>query len=186
MTTLAFGPEAPVQICQIEMEFARLLDIYRDMKPRRVLEIGTASGGTLYHWLKAAQPNATVVTVDLPDPEYPLDRLLCHGWAPKGVELVMVSGDSHDPETQLQVMEHAPYDWLFIDGSHEYEQAKADWNDYAAMCAAQAVVAFHDISLERSGVPQLWREIQALGLPTVELRAQPGMVEYGIGMVILP
>lgn len=183
---LEIGPPTPVQICQISAEFNALLALYRDKKPKKVLEIGTASGGTLYHWLQNAQPGATIVTVDLPVPEYPSNEHLFDGWTPEGVKCVVLSGDSHARKTQAQVRKRGPYEFLFIDGSHEYEQVRQDWQDYSAMCTPGAVIALHDIALERSGVPQLWREIQAAGLVTREIRAHPSLTEYGIGCVLLP
>ncbi len=190
---LAIGPPAPVQICQLEAELGPVLDLYRSVKPSHVLEIGTASGGSLYHWLINAPQGAAVVTVDLPEPEYPLEPSQCHEWAPEGVELVMIRGDSHAQETLAEVSLHGPFEWIFIDGSHRYEDAVADVRDYSSLAAPGALLLLHDISLERTyedgteaGVGRLWREIQASGLWTREYRAHPDLREYGIGACVLP
>lgn len=187
------GPEAPVEICQLEAEMAPVVAHYRDAKPKRVLEIGTAEGGTLYHWLTNAADGATVVTVDLEEPHYESSEHLYDDWTPDGVTVVQVRGSSHDPETLEACRDHGPFDWLFIDGAHTYEDARMDWDDYTGLCAPGAFVFLHDISLARkyedgseAGVRRLWRELQAEGYWTRELRAQPFVTAYGIGVVRLP
>ena len=189
----ALGPPSPVEVCQLELEFARVLDLYRVKKPARVLEIGTASGGTLYHWLTNAQPGTGVITVDLAEPHYESSEHLYDEWTPPGVWCVQVRGSSHDPETVEACKAHGPFNWLFIDGAHTYEDAVMDWTDYRALCSPGAYVFFHDIALRRkyedgseAGVWQLWRELQADGYWTAELRAQPLVNAYGIGALCLP
>jgi predicted O-methyltransferase YrrM len=182
VTTVAIGPSAPVQIAQLDWEFERALGLYKARKPKRVLEIGTWLGGTLFHWLKEATPGTQVVTVDIEDNDVPFDE-----WCPEGVECRQIIGDSHDPKTVEDVKASGPFDWLFIDGSHVYEDAKADWELYRPM-VENGVVLLHDISLQReypetgqtAGVWRLWREIQASGHLTQELRIHP--TEYGIGI----
>lgn len=187
------GPWAPVEICQIQEEFGRVLALYTIKKPARVLEIGTASGGTLYHWLQNAAPDATVVTVDLVEPHYESSEHLYPEWTPDGVTCIQVRGSSHDPEVLEQCRAHAPYEWLFIDGAHTYQDAKMDWNDYKPLCDHGAYVFLHDIALLRryqdgttAGVHQLWREIQAEGYWTCEIRAKPLVHAYSIGVVVIP
>jgi predicted O-methyltransferase YrrM len=187
------GPPAPVEVCQLEAEFGGVLALYRDARPSHVLEIGTASGGTLFHWLATAPAGATVVTVDLAEPHYESSEHLYDGWTPDGVVCVQVRGSSHDPETLEACRKHAPYEWLFIDGAHTYEDARMDWDDYGALCAPGAFVFFHDIALRRryedgseAGVWRLWRELQAEGFWTAELRARPFVDAYGIGVLRLP
>src|SRR5262245_24442513 len=116
----------PVPIGQDEAEFAQLLDLYKERQPRRVLEVGTWHGGTLYHWLVNAAPNAVVVAVDdrhFNAPIYPT-------WVPPGVELVTIRGNSTDPDVILNVWRHGPYDFTFIDADHHDEMVRADWKNY--------------------------------------------------------
>lgn len=190
MPTPVLGPESPVEICQVESEFEQALVLYRAAAPTRVLEVGTAAGGTLYHWLEHAAKDATVVTVDLPDPAYELDRERCKTWPRDDVSLVMVAGDSHTPDTVAQVAEHAPYGWIFIDGDHRYEHAAADVANFWPMLADDGYLLLHDICLEReyddgsdAGVGKLWGELRGAGYWTRELRVAPSVPLYGIGIV---
>src|SRR5450432_3975387 len=55
-----------LQPTQVEQELVHLLEDVRTLKPRRVLEIGTNKGGTLYFWTRLAQPDAILISIDLP------------------------------------------------------------------------------------------------------------------------
>ena len=180
----------PVKVCQLERELDLVLEIYRSIRPARVLELGTAEGGTLYHWLQNAEPWTHVVTVDLPDPRYEPSEHLYDSWLPDGVAVTQIRGDTHDPVTRQACKEHGPFDWLFIDAAHTYEDARQDWDDYAPLMRPGGMVLLHDISLVRTyddgseaGVWRLWREIQASGYLTRELRADMNVPAYGIGVV---
>jgi len=47
-------------------EIVPLLELVRKEKPGRVLEIGTATGGTLFLLARMAADDATLVSIDLP------------------------------------------------------------------------------------------------------------------------
>jgi len=143
-------------------EFEQLLEIYRRRNPAHVLEIGSYYGGSLYHWLQNAQPGALVVSVDLPPPH--TDQGLWTSWVPPGVTFLPIRGDSRDPAVVRQVELSAPYDWVFIDAGHYYQEVGADWLNYGPM-VDDGIIAFHDI-LEGHGHPEievhrLWDEIRA-------------------------
>ncbi len=192
MTTTEYriGPPTPVTICQLEDEFAPVLDLYRNEKPQAVLEIGTASGGSLYHWLTNAQPGATIVTIDLPNPDYPPNDHLYPNWTPENVNGYQIRGDSTDPGTIQAAAEYGPYQWLFIDANHTYEATRADYDNYSPLVSPGGLILLHDIALVRdyedgntAGVWKCWREIQATGQWTREFRAQPPLPAYGIGAI---
>ncbi|MBZ0246870.1 MAG: class I SAM-dependent methyltransferase [Cyclobacteriaceae bacterium] len=53
-----------------------------------------------------------------------------------------------------------PIDVLFIDGSHEYEDVKADFLAFYPFVKPGGIVAFHDIRGMWDGVIQYWSEVQ--------------------------
>lgn len=183
--------QTPVQLCQALPEFASLLNLYRDSKPPRVLEIGTAAGGTLFHWVQNAQPGTLVVTVDLPPEHNPYGaptKEMINEWCSPEVSVLTVSGNSHDNRVLEEVSKYAPYQWLFIDGAHDYESARADWDFYSPL-VEHGFVCLHDIALVRAyadgsppaGVWRLWSELRQAGFWTREYRKH--VDEYGIGVV---
>jgi predicted O-methyltransferase YrrM len=182
-----YGPPAPVPVYQWEAEFEPLLDIYRAAKPLNVLEVGSFSGGTLYHWLQNAPTGARVTSLDLVSP----NRHLYDDWVPPGVVLTVLNGDSRSPETVEFVRELAPFDWVFIDAGHRYPEVRDDWENYRPMGASGAVIAFHDILPPSRTWPEievawLWKEIQQFGWTTQEIIADPRAEWGGLGLVWLP
>lgn len=186
--TLYFHSVAtPVPIFQREWEFARLLEIYQARSPRRVLEIGTFHGGTLYHWLQNARPGAQIVSVDSYS-ENVDNRHLYLDWSPKGVELYPIQGDSRTQAVVDEVQSFAPFDWIFIDAGHFETEVQADWDNYSPMCAAGGVACLHDICPSPHDwlqVDRVWRRIQAQGYITQELVCAYGLDWSGIGVIYL-
>lgn len=57
-----------------------------------------------------------------------------------------------------------PIDVLFIDGSHAYEDVKADFEAFYPFVKKGGIIAFHDIKGKWAGVIRYWKEIQNSGL----------------------
>jgi hypothetical protein len=51
---------------QVREEIVKLLELVAGLRPRVVLEIGTARGGTLFLFTRAADPEAKLISIDLP------------------------------------------------------------------------------------------------------------------------
>src|SRR2546430_2557093 len=47
-------------------EFSQLISLLKRRKLHTIVEIGTAKGGTLYTWCALAEPDACLVSIDLP------------------------------------------------------------------------------------------------------------------------
>jgi predicted O-methyltransferase YrrM len=159
-----------------------------------VVEIGTASGGTLFLLSRVSSPQALLVSIDLPGGAFgggyhawraPLYRSFATG----GQRIVLLRGSSHAPEMLARlrkVLGDRPIDLLFIDGDHRYEGVKADFEMYSPLVRPGGSIAFHDIMPDPQhpevGVNRFWREISAR-FPFTELVENPAQEGYGIGLL---
>jgi predicted O-methyltransferase YrrM len=177
-------------------EFRQLLHLYSRMRPARVMEIGTAKGGSLFAFAELAGPGATIVSVDLPTGRFggggfwPASRWRMYAkFAHPSQRLVLIRGDSHAPEILQKVktaLAGAPLDFLFIDGDHSYDGVRLDYETYGPLVRAGGVIAFHDIvgtTPERvGGVPRFWQEIRE-GRNVIQFVDSPHQDGYGIGVL---
>jgi len=53
-----------------------------------------------------------------------------------------------------------PIDVLFIDGGHEYEEVKDDWDNFSPFVKKGGVVYFHDCDATSPGVVKLFEELK--------------------------
>src|SRR3954447_14913203 len=139
---------------QVPWELGRLLEELSARRPRRMLEIGTADGGSLLAFARMCSPDAHVISVDLPDAPigggYPAWRIpLYRAFARPGQRLDLLRADSHDPATLKQVRKllgGRKLDFLFIDGDHTYDGVRRDHEAYGPLVAAGGLIGFHDIA----------------------------------------
>ncbi len=147
-------------IKQVKSEILALCKLVEQRKPRFVLEIGTANGGSLFLFSKLAHPEATIISIDLPGGAlggfYPAYKeAFYRSFAGKKQKMILFRADSHDPETLQQVKEVLngnQLDFLFIDGDHSYEGVKTDFEQYAPLVSKGGIIAFHDIAKH----PETW------------------------------
>lgn len=181
---------APVLTQQHPEELEMILDIYRELKPSRVLEIGSLQGGTLYHWLKNAEPGAIVASIDLPlNIAAQVARLKWGAWADEfGVKLGAWIGDSGNPILVRRARNLAPYDFIFVDGDHSRDGVSRDFDNYFQMVRVGGCIAFHDIAAPDDSrhiqVGTWWRQLVATGkYNTQELVRFAGSDSGGIGVI---
>jgi predicted O-methyltransferase YrrM len=143
-----------IEAWQIEEEFRALARLVERRRPRTVLEIGTADGGTLFAHTRLAHPNALIVSIDLPHGPfgggYPPWRIpLYESFAGPEQELRLLRVDSHAPST-VELLERAldgrRIDYAFIDGDHTFDGVRQDFELCLRFAAPDAVIAFHDIA----------------------------------------
>lgn len=187
-----------IGMTQQRSEIRSLATLVRELRPERVLEIGTSRGGTFYLWTRLARDEATLISVDLPpswaldDPKEALKLDLFQSFRRGRQALRFVRQDSHMAETRrevLAILAGTPLDFLFIDGDHSYEGVRRDFLEYGPLVRPGGLVAFHDILHHSAGlggeVSRFWAEIREgyQGIELVEDRQQDG---FGIGVIRVP
>jgi predicted O-methyltransferase YrrM len=158
----------PVWTWQRKREFTILLDLYRQLDPRKSLEIGTMAGGSLYGFLQASTAGCTVFSVDPYDtvegPEGVIhhdNRHLYPSWCPPGVEVVAIEGDSHDELVVDMLHRERPFDFVFLDGDHTHAGVLLDWVIYSPMVRPGGLVVINDIVIPSAA--EAWAHIRRRG-----------------------
>jgi cephalosporin hydroxylase len=142
---------------QKQEELAWLIDKISTINPKIIIEIGCDAGGTLYAWNRLAPE---VLGIDLPGGPYATGRpLTTHG-------STIILGDSHD----LRVFEAAKgylmersADMLFIDGDHQYNGIRMDFELYSGLVRPGGAIVLQDIRdhhREDVGVHRVWNELK--------------------------
>jgi cephalosporin hydroxylase len=192
---------------QKKAEIVSLLRLLEKTRPRRIAEIGTAKGGTLFMLTQVAAPDATIVSVDLPGGRlggasspvrnrYPQWRArLYRGFRRDKQSVHVIRADSHDVATVEEVRRRLPdgnVDFLFIDGDHSYEGVRRDFELYSPLAAAGGLVAFHDIVPGGPGkhgdpgeVPVFWSEVRNEQAVEAEFVEDWDWGSCGIGVIRL-
>jgi len=172
-----YGPKfRPLQInlraAQQKDEIIKLMTAVKNLAPKIVLEIGTATGGTLFFWTQMAPPDALIISLDLPfghfGAGYISSKIKLYQSLARGeqkIELLRV--DSHRATTKEKLaalLAGRKIDFLFIDGDHSYLGAKQDFDDYKEFVRPGGLIALHDIARtsaeSESKVEILWDEIK--------------------------
>ena len=161
-----------IQPAQVKSEITSLAELVKKLKPKTVLEIGTAEGGTLFLFSRFADSNAKIISIDLPGGEfgggYPEWKIgLYKSFSLPSQKLYLLRENSHSASTREQVKEiigTTPIDFLFIDGDHTYDGVKKDFEMYFPLVKDGGVIAFHDIALhppeKNCNVRKFWEKIK--------------------------
>jgi predicted O-methyltransferase YrrM len=173
---------------QNQQELTSLLTILRCSLPSRILEIGTASGGTLFAFTRVASSDAHLLSVDLPGGPggngYPDWKIpLFERFALPCQRIDLIRDDSHDPTVFRRVvalLRGRCLDFLFIDGDHSYSGVKRDFEMYSPLVRPGGLIAFHDIMFI-DDVHAFWNEVK-VAHRSEELLAADGR-RYGIGVI---
>jgi cephalosporin hydroxylase len=182
---------------QIMEEIKNLLLILDKVKPKVILEIGTARGGTLFLFSNIAHEEATLISVDL---SQTIEKRILFRYIKKEKQKIyLIQGDSHSIETLRKIegiLKGRKVDSLFIDGDHSYEGVKKDFEMYSPLVRKGGIIAFHDIIPDyytRYGIKtgswagevyKFWNEIKERyeNLEIVKDREQNG---FGIGVLFV-
>jgi len=179
-----------VRSIQIRSEIMSLANAVAGLKPKRILEIGTAQGGTLFIWANLASEK--VISCDLEDPKgrrpvyeaFPNSKGSC--------KVTHLNGHSHQESFLKKVEDELngeKVDFLFIDGDHTEVGVEQDYNDYHHLVRSGGLIAFHDIvekqALSGNQVYYFWKRLKE-NTETEEFVNDVNQTGYGIGIVKVP
>ncbi len=145
--------------------------IQEHTKPERVLEIGTATGGTFWLWCQLATQAAHIISLDLPMAKFSSDKGynkgLLKSYAKPSQLLSFIKKNSHTDKAESKlkkIMEPHALDLLFIDGDHTYEGVKDDYHRYSKYVRTGGMIIFHDIvyhdQVQECQVHRFWNELK--------------------------
>jgi len=125
---------------QRKEELYQLVNLIEFFKPRIILEIGVHKGGSLKFWETILPKNGLVIGINLQD--------VVKWDYRKSKKVEMIEGNSHDLKTLRKVKKilgERKVDFLFIDASHHYKNAKLDFEMYSPLVRERGIIVFHDI-----------------------------------------
>lgn len=184
-------------ISQVPEEFDELLKFYKAIKPKNILEIGSLLGWSLKRFIENAEPEAKIISIDLPVRDFvgPKDHrvdqqeyghmILWKKWAKEsGVNVYVIPQSSFERNTLEQVRSICPVlDFLFIDGNHMYEAIRHDFEFYSPLVRQGGIIAFHDIAPnEEGGGSKYWNEIKHNFKHKEILKSPKGLMGIGVLM----
>jgi len=191
---LSFALNCPgIHSMQVKSEFLEFASIVKRQKPKAFLEIGTRNGGTFFVLCRLSDPQAIVISLDLPGGQFgggytPFQVPVLWRMKKPGQQLHLLRTDSHSAEAKLrteQALNGSQLDLLFIDGDHTYDGVKKDFEMYSPLVKTGGLVVFHDIvdiPGPEFGVQRFWNEIKC-GYQHQEIIENPKQGWGGIGVL---
>lgn len=176
-----------ISTLQMRSEILALSRAVAELKPRLILEIGTARGGTSLIWSSLASEK--VITCDLlhREPQKPLLEALPP--PNSNCKVKLLTGNSHAAEFKQRVAAELggqKADFLFIDGDHTVEGVRADYENYREFVRPGGIIAFHDIvenqPFETNQVHQFWQQVKHTS-EHQEWIDNPNQCGFGIGIL---
>lgn len=169
---LIFLGRGSIYTRQIKSEILRFLVVLEREKPKNILEIGTAGGGSLFLISQVASNGAKIISIDLPGGihggGYPTWKgsLYKQSILPTQ-KLILLRENSHHNSTHSKVVKilgEEKLDLLLIDGDHTYSGVKRDFELYSPLIKNNGIIALHDIVKHppelNCGVDRFWKEIR--------------------------
>lgn len=189
---LDFGSRREFEVFTIQLreEILALARTVAAVRPKVILEIGTAFGGTLFIWSQLA--SELVISCDIMDKS--VQSEFYRRFPPPGSRCAveLLTGDSHTPEFKKRVaglLGGRKVDFLFIDGDHTEAGVTADYQDYRELVRPGGIIAFHDIVEKQippdNQVYHLWKRIRHEPGAEEYIRDR-GQTGYGIGILRVP
>ncbi len=158
-----------MKIQQSREEFEKLIQIYKKLNPKLMMEIGTYKGGSLYIFSRQIK-KLHMIGIDYPSEwtkfkkiKTILKFLIVKSIPQKNQKLNLIIGNSHNTETLKKVkkiLNGKQLDFLHIDADHSYEGIKKDFELYFDLVRKGGIIAFHDV-YSIQGVKKFWDEIKS-------------------------
>lgn len=184
-----------IYVNQIWTEWRDFMEyLAHERQPKRILEIGTGRGGSLYFFSKLCGEKSLLISIDTTPTAIEYISLLTRR---KLQHIYPILADSHDLKTVgaiEKILGDAPLDLLYIDGDHSYEGVKRDFELYRRFCNDNSIVCFHDINpdyrtskgiqtdRDSGEVYKFWNEVK-LRYEHREFIESKGQDGFGLGMI---
>jgi cephalosporin hydroxylase len=146
--------------CLAALEF---LD--QNVKGPNFIEIGSANGASFALWAQFIQGKK--ISVDWGVGAWTGDTVRrARLWTDEFTDVHSIVGNSNDPSSRDQVaaiLGEEQVEWLFIDGDHNYEPTKIDFEFYGQFVRPGGFIGFHDINHPGhlvGGCGQFWRQLE--------------------------
>jgi cephalosporin hydroxylase len=178
-------------IQQSQYEIYNLLQVLVQQRPKILLEIGSANGGTLFLFCYIASENATLISLDIDNVLW--KKLLFKYFSRGKQKIVVIKGNSHDPKifnTIKKILGNCKIDFLFHDADHSYEGVKKDFEMYSPLVRKGGIIAFHDIVTNSVICPygwdvsKFWNEIKNM-YNYIEIIENKNQITGGIGILFV-
>lgn len=179
---------------QVDSEITGLLDLATERRVERIVEIGTAQGGTTFLLSRAIPSARWTLSIDL----RPRHTRVLRFFNRPDRTFHALAGSSISPAVLQRVaslLGEAPVDLLFIDGDHSYEGVKSDYAHYRRFVRPGGLIVFHDIVPVADtgaptaghrwvgGVPKFWQEVRGQGARSWEFVESWEQGGFGIGVI---
>lgn len=138
-------------------EFYWLISEVEKLNPNIIIEIGVHHGGSLKFWEQILKPGDLLIGIDY-EPQIDWD------WEGSDREIVIIKGRSELSSTVERVKEilgERKADFAFLDGSHEYDIVKKDFNNFSPLLRVGGLIAIHDINTQREQAGRFFAELEA-------------------------
>lgn len=124
------------------------------LKPEHALELGTSLGISAAYQNTVFQPKA-LHTIEANTQLVPISKNL---WQQLGYQIDLKEGFFELVLPEL--LQHHSYQWVFIDGNHQYEATMHYFHLFKQHTSPASVLVFDDINWS-AGMQQAWKEISA-------------------------